>query len=444
MNFHKLLITFCIYFHLISNSYSLNIIRDSEIETELEEIANILVEKTNYKNRIKVRVVLDNSYNAFVIGDDTIYLNSGLLTKAHSIEEIIGIMAHELGHIISGHVFLKSEDFKNVAYTSLLSAAAAIALASGGSSEAALGIMIGGSDQGKKRFFKSSRNKEAVADEWAVKLLREIKVSNDGLVKLLRRLSSKNQLYSSSKFSYYSTHPDVLSRISIFEQGSEKNIQDNSFLTKERKLKFYSLIVKIISFTGNPKDLVEKDFQTNLNKENIPQDLVKYSRAIANFRLGNLDYSRKLIKELINFYPQNPYFYEFLGDINFSSGKFDLSIKNYKKSLKIKPDNTLVLFNLGKCLSSKKSKEEIYESISVLEKVVTKEPNWSLAKRQLAIAYGRSGKLANADFVLAEDAILRGEIKEGINFARRALKHSNIPADIRIKAEDIIFFYNKN
>ena len=138
-------------------------------------------------------------------------------------------MAHELGHIISGHIFLKSEDFKNVAYTSLLSAAAAIALASGGSSEAALGIMIGGSDQGKKRFFKSSRNKEAVADEWAVKLLREIKVSNDGLVKLLRRLSSKNQLYSSSKFSYYSTHPDVLSRISIFEQASEKHIQDNSF-----------------------------------------------------------------------------------------------------------------------------------------------------------------------------------------------------------------------
>ena len=320
MNCHKLLITFCIYFLLISNSYSLNIIRDSEIETELEEIANILVKKTNYKNRIKVRVVLDNSYNAFVIGDDTIYLNSGLLTKAHSIEEIIGIMAHELGHIISGHVFLKSEDFKNVAYTSLLSAAAAIALASGGSSEAALGIMIGGSDQGKKRFFKSSRNKEAVADEWAVKLLREIKVSNDGLVKLLRRLSSKNQLYSSSKFSYYSTHPDVLSRISIFEQGSEKNIQDNSFLTKERKLKFYSLIVKIISYTGNPKELVEKDFQTNLNKENIPQDLVKYSRAIANFRLGNLDYSRKLIKELINLYPQNPYFYEFLGDINFSCG----------------------------------------------------------------------------------------------------------------------------
>ena len=130
----------------------------------------------------------------------------------------------------------------------------------------------------KKRFFKSSRNKEAVADEWAVKLLREIRVSNDGLVKLLRRLSSKNQLYSSSKFSYYSTHPDVLSRISIFEQGSEKNIQDNSFLTKERKLKFYSLIVKIISYTGNPKDLVEKDFQTNLNKENIPQDLVKYSQ----------------------------------------------------------------------------------------------------------------------------------------------------------------------
>ena len=119
-------------------------------------------------------------------------------------------------------------------------------------------------------------------------------------------------------------------------------------------------------------------------------------------------------------------------------------MKNYKKSLKIKPNNTLVLFNLGKCLSSKKSKEEIYESISVLEKVVTKEPNWSLAKRQLAIAYGRSGKLANADFVLAEDAILRGKIKEGINFAKRALKHSNIPADIRIKAEDIIFFYNKN
>ncbi len=427
-----------------SNAKSSEIIRDSEIEFELENVANDLAKAAKYNSYIKVRIVLDPNFNAFVVGDDTIYLNSGLLIGAKSIEEIIGVMAHELGHIVSGHIFLRSEDFKNANYASVLSAAAAVALAAGGATDAALGIMIGGSDQGKRKFFKSSRDKEAVADEWALKLLKKINVSNQGLVELMRKLASQKQLQSNSRLSYYTTHPDIISRISIFEDDISNPKQNNSYLNTTKKRSFESLIVKLISFTSDPKKLINEDVKTNLQNTKPSKNLVKYSKSIAFYRIGNLKKAHQLMKELINIEPQNPFFHEFLGDIYFSLGNLDNSINSYQKSLSLRPKNTLVMLSLGKSLMSKKEKQSLNEAVKILEKVMFKEPNWSVVKRQLAIAYGVNGDLANADILLAEEAIILGKKKQAVNFAKKVLKYKNLPIDIKIKAEDIIFFYGNN
>ena len=104
-------------------------IRDAEIEAKLEAFLEPLLNKANISSQIKVRLILNSSYNAFVTSDNIIYLHSGLLLKAESLEEVIGVMAHELGHIVSGHVARKNESLEVARNASSLSTALAAAAA---------------------------------------------------------------------------------------------------------------------------------------------------------------------------------------------------------------------------------------------------------------------------------------------------------------------------
>ena len=80
-------------------------IRDTELETGLQTLMKPLVEAAGYPpNSIAIRIIIDPNYNAFVAGEQIIYVHSGLLLNAKSAEEIVGVLAHEIGHLKAGHV----------------------------------------------------------------------------------------------------------------------------------------------------------------------------------------------------------------------------------------------------------------------------------------------------------------------------------------------------
>ena len=122
---------FFLFFFGSATTCFANLIRDTELEAKMEALLEPLLQASDMSSKIKVRIILDSSYNAFVNGDDIIYLHSGLLLEADTLEEVIGVMAHELGHIASGHVAQKGESIQKVRGASLLSTALATAAAIG-------------------------------------------------------------------------------------------------------------------------------------------------------------------------------------------------------------------------------------------------------------------------------------------------------------------------
>ena len=75
-------------------------VRDTELESGLQQLMAPLLEAADYPpNSIAIRIIINPDYNAFVAGKKIIYLNSGLILSAGSTEEIIGVIAHEIGHI---------------------------------------------------------------------------------------------------------------------------------------------------------------------------------------------------------------------------------------------------------------------------------------------------------------------------------------------------------
>ena len=125
------------------------LIRDTELETGLQNLAAPLMRAAGYTpDAISIRIIIDSSYNAFVAGERVIYIHSGLLLNAQSPEEILGVIAHELGHLKAGHVPRRGEALRDAGTAGTLAAIAALALAAGGApNDAAVGVMVGGTDR---------------------------------------------------------------------------------------------------------------------------------------------------------------------------------------------------------------------------------------------------------------------------------------------------------
>ena len=83
----------------------LPLIRDTEIEGILADYARPLFKAAGLgSGRIKMRIVQNDAFNAFVLDGRNVFVHTGTLTQANSPNEVIGVIAHETGHITGGHM----------------------------------------------------------------------------------------------------------------------------------------------------------------------------------------------------------------------------------------------------------------------------------------------------------------------------------------------------
>jgi predicted Zn-dependent protease len=298
---------------------------------------------------------------------------------------------------------------------------------------------MGGTDQAKRQYLSASRNDEAVADGWAVKLLDHAGVSSSGLANLMRRMASQRALPENRQASYYRSHPGANERVALFEDHLSTSPAREARLPREVEMKMLRLVTKIRAFAIDPMIILQKPVKQNWADAQESEKLAGYARAIAYYRRGDLGRAQDEINIMIKASPDDSYFHEFAGDIALSAGNIETSVIAYQNALDIAPDSPQISVSLGRSLIAGGTEEQLSRAISVLEQASAREPDWAFAKRQLAIAYGRSGIIGIADMLLAEEAILLGKTEQGLKLARRALTQLNLPQNVRARAQDIIF-----
>ena len=183
----------------------------------------------------------------------------------------------------------------------------------------------------------------------------------------------------------------------------------------------------------------EQTVLAQFTDENFSHHL--YARSIALYRRGELEKALDIMNKLISLMPEDKFFHEFRGDILFSMANPAGAAIAYKKAVSILPESPQIQLNYGRALIAVGTAENYKKAILALEKARKGEPNWAFIYRQLAIAYGRSGQLADADITLAEEALINGETQRAINLARRAVSHKSVSKDTQNRANDILFRY---
>ncbi len=435
-NFHLIMLFFLFFIGSTTSCYA-NLIRDTELETKLESLLAPLVQASNISSQIKVRIILDSSYNAFVTGDDIIYLHSGLLLEAETLEEVMGVMAHELGHIASGHVARKGESLQKAHGASLLSTALAAAAAIGGSGELAAGLLVGGNDRAARQFYYGSRINEAVADEWALEMLDELEISSDGMAKMMQRLSQQNVLPESHQSEYYRTHPGTKQRLAVYEDHLAKSNFKDSMMAEANYADFNRIVAKLSGYENRPEQTI-KSLGHALENNNLSID-ERYELAIAYFRYGNSDAAMRNIQSLLLAEPENPYFYELAGEIAFADQKLPSAIEYLTAAFDKSQQAPLIGMRLGRALLATGIAENYVRARDILKIAVAGEPDWPFVRREYAIALGKTGDIATASWQLAEVGFLNGDLQQANIQLKRALEQPNVSPQLKKQLIDLKF-----
>ena len=414
-----------------------SMIRDTEIEAGLEGLMADLVAAAGFPpGGVKIRIVIDSSYNAFVAGKRIIYVHSGLLEKASGAGEFLGVMAHELGHVREGHVQRLDDELQQASNNAALATLAAIAVAAGGSGDTAAGVLIGGTDTAQRGFLASRRRDEAVADEIALDLLEKTGTSAVGLRDLMARMARQRSLPESRQSLYYSTHPGAQERLQALQDHVGKSDHSDNQLPEVAEEIYDRIVAKMAAWTEAPQRVIVRA------AEMAPNAMMEtYILAIASFRRGDLGGALTHMDQLTVLYPDDAFFHEFKGDILFAMAKPAEAAASYETALQRRPGSVLIQLNLGRSLIAEGGPASLERAIQVLAMARNAESRWGFLHRQYGIALGKAGRITEADLALADEAIVINDKQRAAQLAKRVLAREGIAENLRSRASDILFRY---
>ena len=428
------------------NAYSAQkniIVRDAEIEHFLYKVI-LTVSDGYFRNTQPFQPILisNNEYNAFVTGSNKIFINTGLINKSKSINEIQGVLAHEIGHLILNHSSSRSINTSNLSKYSKFATIAGIALSAGGKldSNSALGLILGSQDIAMKSAFQFSRIQEQQADKYALDTFRKKKISLTGLENLLLRLSQREVSTNNSVERYYRSHPFSKERLEQL-----KKYKSSTYISNKKNEDIYINNFNIsLDYIKNKIRAYESDpFEILNEKDNNDISSPNYSHIIAYKKTGEYESAIKTLKILQNKYHDYPFYHELAGDIYYSKGSYDKSIREYRKALNnlneknIYADD-LIKFSLVKSYLQTNKIKDLKESIQILEQMLHNSPKWKLLWRLLAKSSGKLGQKGITYIALAEESLLKKNFIKAKKYVDLALKQKTITNSYKLRGLDIL------
>ncbi|GHU06113.1 peptidase M48 [Alphaproteobacteria bacterium] len=416
-----------------SRAGSLSLIRDAEIENTIRSYATPLFRQGGIDpGAIQFHLVRERQLNAFVAEGLNMFINTGLIIRTEHPGQLIGVMAHESGHILGGHLVRGQDAYASAAAQSLaamlLGAAAAIA---SGRGDVGSAVMMGGTSMAERNFLAFSRAVESSADAAALRLLDGVHWSSRGLLEFMKTLEGEELLISDRQDPYVRTHPLSSERIAEMQRHVDESPYSDAPFPPAFGEAHQRMRAKLDAFLEVPATILLR------YKENDQSISARYARAIAYYRKPDMTRALPLIDKLIAERPNDPYFHELKGQMLFENGRPKEAIPEYRTAIRLLPENALLRQELGQVLIEANDPALLPEAISSLKFSVSREPDDAGSWRLLAIAYGKSNDPVMAATGMAEYALLAGRWDEAIFHSGKALQSLKAGSPTAIRMEDV-------
>lgn len=422
-----------------SRAQNIGLIRDAEIEGLLRYYAVPLFRAAGLNpSAVRVYIVNSDTLNAFVANGQRIFVHTGLLTRARVPNELIGVLAHEAGHIAGGHlatIGVAMERASTQAIISmLLGAAAVVGGAAAGSadiSRAGSGIVAGGSQIARRNLLTYVRAQESSADQAALRYLNKTKQSGKGMLTLFQRLANQSLASAQYQDLYARTHPQEFARLRALEANVKKSPYFNKRDSRAVLLRHKLMQAKLVGFL-TPRQVFRKYPRS---KRTLP---AYYAHAIASFQSGDIRTSLKYVEAIIEAQPDNPYFWELKGQALLNAGKVRQAIPPLEKAVKLAPRAGLIRSLLAQAILATGDKRLARKALKHLRRAKRTESRSPQLHIELARAYAMLGQIANADLATAEAAVRTGDFKLAKLKAKQAKRKFKRGSTGWRRADDIL------
>ncbi|CUT09670.1 Bll4295 protein [Bradyrhizobium sp.] len=420
------------------------ILRDTETEQLLREYTRPILRVAGLeKQNIQMVIINESSFNAFVADGRRIFVNYGAILQSETPNQIIGVLAHETGHLAGGHLSKLREQLANAQtqmIIAMLLGAGAIAAGSarGGNSgnnglaNAGAAAMAGPQEMIRRSLLSYQRQQEENADRAGVKFLTATQQSPKGMYETFKRFTSESLFAARGADPYLQSHPMPAERVASLQEFASASPYWDKKDDPALQLRHDMVRAKISAFMERPETVYRRYPLTN---DSLP---ARYARAISTYLHGDLRSALTQIDALIQIQPNNAYFYEVRGQALLEGGKPAEAIPALRKAVALSHNAPLIEMLLGQALVGSDNKAYTDDAVRILRAAVAREPEAVLGYMQLAMAYGRKGDYAEADLASAQAAYLRGDNKTARELATRAKTRFAVGTPGWVKADDIV------
>lgn len=415
---------------IFTSSEAASVIRDSEIQEAVDLVVQPLRKAANLPN-LKIHIIDDPVPNAFTVGGNDIFINSGLIIDFPDPDVLRGVVAHEIGHILGNHIIRRQEVIDNYMRASIGTTALGLATALSGGAAGGIAIAMGGAHFSERSIYAYSRTFESSADQTAVKLLERASHSSIGLIHFFEKMQAfaKTNMINP----YEQTHPLSNDRLLVLRSFNKHSKFKSSQDTQDIIYKYARSSAKLAAFTLDLDKILDCQFKED------GEELTRYMKAIKCFRMGNFDDSLNHINRILMQRPDDPFYHELKAQIYFYAGK-SAAFTEYDIACKARPNDILIrlgmaIVGMTNYASDEKHLARFYKDLKF---VIEHDPDNLLALHYMAIYYEKKGLTGKSHLNSAIIALKSGRVRDARVLAQSAMQELPKNSPDWYKAGDIL------
>jgi predicted Zn-dependent protease len=418
------------------------LVRDAETEKLLKDYSRPIFKAAGLGSHITMRIVKHDSFNAFVIDGLNVFINTGTLLQAKTPNEVIGVIAHETGHITGGHMAalrtrIARDQTKALLLMVLGIGAIAASAASGdkGSDMGSAGIGVGmlGQEMVMRSMLSERRSQESAADQAGLRYLEATQQSGRGMLETFEGFAQQEYVSSTHQDPFVRSHPVAADRIARLRELVARSPHANKKDPPELQLRHDLVRAKISGYLESTQAVFNRYPASDTS---LP---ARYARAIARNCSGRCDQAIGEVEALIKERPDNPYFWELKGNFHYWGGKHREAIPPLRKALQLAGGSEpLMQVELAQAMLATEDRGLLDEATGLLKRASAADPNHATAHHLLGTAFARKGEYPKAELAAAQAHFAEGNIKEAHRFAKRAVTKLAPGSPDWLRADDII------
>jgi predicted Zn-dependent protease len=425
---------------------SIDVIRDAEIERVMRSYEDPILKAAGLDpHSVKLYLVNDPEINAFatqspVPGEsESIFVNAGSFLQLKTPNQLIGILAHETGHIAGGHIIRDSSAIRKAAIPMLLGLALGAAVMAMGGGAAGIGLIGLGQKAAQAQFFQFSRAQEATADQMGQRYLVATHQSGRGMLEVFNKFAGMEaEITYGHNTPLITDHPLSRERIELLQQLVEKSPYKDAKDSPATLHTFHLMQAKLAGFLDKVDTVMQRYPPSDTSEEG------HYARAIAYFRKPDMKMAIDEANTLVKLDPKNPFFWEILGQIYVEMSQPQNGILPYEKSVALAPDEPLLRLSLAAAQIATGKPQFAKPALDNLKIVLRQENNNGFAWYEAAQAYSDLGNEPMANLSTAELHYNNGNYNAAVHFAGVAQKKLAAGTPDWQRATDILAISKSN